>query len=115
MLKCPKCDSAVEDWMVTCPECDALLPESPGSEPAAGAAESQHGFAKFCLGLGMLSSLIGCVISVFCCVGLFGSGLYFYALIVGPLSFCLLVAEFVVFQKVRQLLDFTPPIDASET
>jgi len=116
MDRCPLCGRQVEGQPKECPDCGAPLRDDPAALQAAeqavlGKRSSRGSFGRFCLVLGMIVSLISALAAP--AVGLYlmtrGGEAALVGLIAAPLGLCLNVAQFLVFRKVHELYEFTPP------
>ena len=112
MDECPICGKRIDGRPRRCPECGAPLRDDPaGLERAEQSMRTPAGlrasFARFCLGLGMVVSLLGAVGAVALGIALLVRGAEYAALALAaaPVGFCVCVAHFLVFQKVRRLYD----------
>ncbi len=119
MDECPICGKVTQGNPDVCPACGTPLKIDgltlKGAEDAIDNGSS-GGFGKFCLALGMVISLLHCVIIV---VGGFFMTIYqpkmiFLWLLAVPLGFCLTVAQYIVFRKVHEIYDFKPESNASD-
>src|SRR4051812_47031144 len=66
MAHCHECGMEVEPGLYTCPRCGAM-PAVRGPEPPGGA------LVQFCLTLGQMASVLGCLVGLF----QIGAGLFF--------------------------------------
>ena len=102
MAYCPKCRGEMQATDPACPHCgyDYVVTAAPTSSAREGFAFSP--LADLALIVSSIAAALGAFIAAYFTIAMLVTGDWYQGLVVGPITFFLLLGVFVVFLRVQQ-------------